>query len=131
MAKKTEMNKMLDKYGPMLKKLGDDLGDVAKKGEEGVIKISKVLKIQMDMLGVSLQREKLYYEIGKEVAAKMLEGDEDLSSLNKYKKKLSKIQSEGEKKKKTLSRVVKPAKKGTQKKKIAVAKKKTKTTKKK
>ncbi len=105
MAKKKDMSNVMDKYGPMLKKFGDEVGEVAKKGEEGVIKMSKFVKIQLDMLGMSLQREKLYYEIGKEVSAKLLKDDNDFSGLEKYKKQLSKIKADNEKMKKTMERV--------------------------
>ncbi|MFH1552486.1 MAG: hypothetical protein ABID83_02450 [Candidatus Omnitrophota bacterium] len=113
MAKKTDMSKIFEKYGPMLKKFGDEVGEVAKKGEEGVIKMSKLAKIQLDILGVSLQKEKLYYELGKEVAGKILKDDFNLSGMEKYKKQLSKIKLEGEKMKNNFSKVSKSGKKKT------------------
>ncbi len=117
MAKKNDLNKAVEKYGPMLKKFGEEIGEAAKKGEEGVIKMSKLLKIQFDIMGLALQKEKLYYEIGKEVAGKLLTEEMDLSSLDKYKKRLSKVNSEGTKMKKTLSRAGEVRKKKTAKKK--------------
>ena len=76
MAKKSDMNKVIEKYRPMLKKFGDEVGVAAKKGEENVVKMSKMLKIQLDMLGVSLQKEKLYHDLGKEVAEKNMKKEE-------------------------------------------------------
>ena len=117
MAKKTDMNKMLEKYRPALEKFGDEMGKMAKKGEAGVVKMSKLVKIQLDMLGLTLQKEKLYYEIGKEVAEKLLKGDISLPGLDKYKKRLEKVEVEGAKKKRSLSRAGGARKKGKSKKK--------------
>jgi len=105
MPKKNDMEKLLDKYGPVMKKFGNELGEAAKKGEESLVMMSKMLKIQMDIMGGTLQREKLYYNIGKEVAQKIMKGTLEPDSLEKYKKQLAKIASEEEKKKKAMSRV--------------------------
>ena len=104
MAKK-DMEKIMDKYRPMLKKFGNEVGEAAKKGEESVVTMSKVLRMQLDMLGISLQREKLYYEIGKDVAARIMKGSLEIEGFEKYKSRLAKMQSDNEKKKKAISKV--------------------------
>ncbi|GEM_PF-706952 len=111
MAKKHDESKILEKYGPMLKKFGSEVGEAAKRGEESLVTMSKLLKIQFDMLGVSLQKEKLYYEIGKEVAEKMIKGTLKIEDLAKYKKPLAEIQAAREKKKKAMSKVKSAGKK--------------------
>jgi len=106
MAKKNkDLQKVFEQYKPMLKKFGDDLGEAAKKGEEGVIKMSKLLKLQLDVMGLSFQKEKIYHEIGKDVAKKLVKGEIEIAGLEKYKKRLEKLASEGEKAKKTISKV--------------------------
>lgn len=40
--------------------------EVAKKGEKELIKLSKKSKLHIDSTAISLQKEKLYYLIGKE-----------------------------------------------------------------
>ena len=101
----------------MLKKFGDEVGDAAKKGEEGVVKMSKLLKLQIDVMGLTVQKEKLYHELGKEVAEKLMKGQTEITGLEKYKKRLDKIMVQGEKAKKTISKVKKsPAKKKATKK---------------
>ncbi|MBU0467948.1 MAG: hypothetical protein KKF78_10510 [Candidatus Omnitrophica bacterium] len=40
--------------------------EVAKKGEQELIKLSKRSKLHVDSTAISLQKEKLYYFIGKE-----------------------------------------------------------------
>ena len=95
----------MKQYGPVLKKLGEDLDKGAKRGKEEVIKMSKLVGIQMDILSLALQKEKLYYDIGKEVAEKIVAGTIEIPGLDKYKKRLSSIETKREKDKKTLSRV--------------------------
>ena len=112
--KKSDMDKVIQKYAPVMKKFGHEVGEAAKKGEESLVMMSKVLKIQMDILGGALQKEKLYYELGKDVAAKLVKGDAVIPGLEKYRAKLIAIDAEGKKKKKAISHVRNP---GTKKKK--------------
>jgi hypothetical protein len=106
MAQNQDMDKLKEKYGPTLKKFSGDMGVMAKKGEENFVKMSKILKIQLDIIGGTLQREKLFYDIGKNVAAGILKGKIDVSDLEKkYKKRLEKLQSEDTKKKEAIKRV--------------------------
>ncbi|MBU0570878.1 MAG: hypothetical protein KJ995_07195 [Candidatus Omnitrophica bacterium] len=105
MAKKSDLNKVMEKYGPIMKKFGNEIGEAAKKGEESLVMMSKVLKIQMDILGGTLQKERIYHEIGKEVAAKLFKGGLDIPGMDKYKTRLDRIQSEEKKKKKAISQV--------------------------
>lgn len=102
---KPEINKIIDKYRPMFKKFGAEVGEAAKKGEESVVTMSKIFKIQMDMFGLNLQKEKLYHEIGKEVAGKLLKDSLDVADLEKYRKDLVKLQSAADKKKRDISKV--------------------------
>ncbi|MDD3088484.1 MAG: hypothetical protein PHT95_00865 [Candidatus Omnitrophica bacterium] len=100
-----DLGKMMEKYRPVLDKLGKDMGAAAKKGEENIVKISKSLKIQLDMLGLALQKERLYYEIGKEVAKMLIEGEVQVPGLDKYKKSLEKMRREDEKRQRAMVRI--------------------------
>jgi len=115
MVKKQDIDKVMEKYKPVLKKFGEDVGKAAKKGEENVVVMSKLMKIQLDLASMSLQREKLYYDIGKEVADKLMKGTLNIEGLEKYKTKLSKIKTDGDKKRKAISRVKKRAPKSAKK----------------
>lgn len=105
MVDKNDFGRMMDKYKPMLKKFGDDMGVAARKGEANVTKMSKVLKLQLDMLGIAVQKERLFYEIGKDVAAMLAEGEVNVARLDKYKKALEKMSREDDKRKRALTRV--------------------------
>ena len=105
MVNKSDLGRMMDKYRPMLKKFGDEMGEAARKGEANVTKMSKVLKLQLDMLGIAVQKERLFYEIGKDVAAMLAEGEVEVSRLDKYKKALEKMRREDDKRKRALTRV--------------------------
>lgn len=100
-----ELNKIVEKYRPVLKKFGKEVSQAAKKGEESVVAMSKMLKIQIDILGLSLQKEKLYHELGKEVAMKLMSDSFDTADLEKYKRELTRIHAAGEKKKKDMTKV--------------------------
>jgi hypothetical protein len=117
--KKNDLDKLFKKYQPMVKKTGDQLSKAMKSAEEDLGKMYKVAQTHVELQMKNLQKEKLYYDLGKFVAAKIEKGSLDVSSLEKYKKQLEKISSEGEKMKRKLSRI------GTS------PKKKTKTSKKK
>jgi hypothetical protein len=105
MGEKRDLGKVFDKYRPALKKFGEEMGEAAKKGEENVAKMSKVVKMQLDILGIAIQKERLFYEIGKEVAGMLQAGDVDVSKLEKYKKSLGNMKREDEKRKRAISRV--------------------------
>ena len=105
MVKRNDLSKVMEKYGPVMKKFGNEVGEAAKKGEKSLVMMSKILKIQMDILGDTLQRERLYHEIGKDVAAKLLKGSLDIPGMDKYKKRLDRIQSEEKKKKRAITQV--------------------------
>ena len=105
MDEKRDLGKVFDKYRPALKKFGEDMGEAAKKGEENVAKMSKVVKMQLDILGIAIQKERLFYEIGKDVAGMLQAGNVDASKLEKYKKALDGMKREDEKRKRAISRV--------------------------
>jgi hypothetical protein len=105
MGDKSELKRAFDKYRPMLKKFGDDMGEAARKGEENVSKMSKMVKIQLDMLGIAVQKERLYYEIGKDVAGMLARDGVDISKLDKYKKMLGDMAHETDKRKRAIVRV--------------------------
>lgn len=105
MAKKGELEKLVAKYRPLMKKLRREFGEVAKKGEENIVMLSKLFRIQLDIASVNLQKENLYRKIGKEVAEKLLRGNLSTLALRRYKPELLKLRTEGIKKQKEIQLV--------------------------
>jgi len=55
-----------EKTKKQLVKFSKEALDVAKKGEQELVRLSKKSKLHIDSTAISLQKEKLYYFIGKE-----------------------------------------------------------------
>ncbi|MGB2629907.1 MAG: hypothetical protein WBD24_02185 [Candidatus Omnitrophota bacterium] len=117
--KKSDMNKMFKKYQPLVKKTGEQLSKAVKAAEKDISKMYKIAQTHVEMQMKNLQKEKLYYDLGKVVAGKLMKGEIEVAGLEKYKKSLNKLDSEGAKMKRELSRVgsSKTEKKKTSKKK--------------
>jgi len=61
-----DFKKEWEKTKIQLTKFSKEAARVAKKGEEELIKFSRQSKLHVDATAISLQKEKLYYMIGKE-----------------------------------------------------------------
>ena len=106
-----EFSKMLDQAKEGLQKFGKEVSVLAKKSEKEIVKASKIGKIQVDMMGLGMQKEKLYYDIGKNIASLKNKKSLDIPELDSFWKKLRAIESDTRKKKRELSQVRKPKKK--------------------
>lgn len=114
MAKKTDFqkdfNKFLDQAKGRFKEFGKEVSVLAKKSEKEIIKASKAGKIQLDIVGLNMQKEKLYYDIGKKVVSLNVKKKLDITGLEPYWKKMRRIEQDARKKKRELSTVGKPKK---------------------
>ncbi len=108
---KKEIDKLLKKYEPTLKKTGEQLSRAMKTAEKDIAKMYKLAQIHVEMQMKNIEKEKLYYDIGKAVSARIEKDELDIPGLEKYKKRLGKIRSEGEKMRKALSKAGKSGKK--------------------
>lgn len=106
-----EFSKILNQTGEKLKIFGKELGEIAKKGEEEIIKASKAGRVRLDILGLNVQKEKLYYDIGKRLVQLHAKRKLDIPELESYWKKLRKIEQDARKKKREL-RLMTKARKG-------------------
>lgn len=111
MAKKTDLNELLKKFQPVVQKTGKQLAKAVKVAEDDISKLYKMAQAHVEIQMKKLQKEKLYHEIGKDVAEKLTRGSIDVPGLEKYKKRLEKIDAEDEKIKKALSGASKSLKK--------------------
>ena len=98
-----ELNRLLGQAKDGFRKFGKELSVLAKKSEKGLVKVSKSGKIQLDIMGLNVQKEKLFYDIGKKVADLNTKQDLGLAELESYWKKMEKIHKEVQSKQKALS----------------------------
>lgn len=106
-----DLNKLMEKYQPAIQKTGEQLAKAVKSAEKDLSKMYKVAQTHVEIQMKKLQKEKLYYDLGKYVAEKLVKDSLDVPSLEQYKKRLTKIDSEGDKIQKKLSRITKSGKK--------------------
>lgn len=102
-----EINRLLGQAKDGFRKFGKELGVLAKKSEKGLVKVSKSGKIQLDIMGLNVQKEKLFYDIGKKVVDLNTKKPLELVELESYWKKMNKIEKEVESKQRALSSVSK------------------------
>lgn len=100
-----DITKFLDYAKEKFKKFGNEVNVLAKKSEKEIIKASKAGKIQVDIMGLSLRKEKIYYDIGKKAASLNAKKKLELTELEPYWKKIRTIELSARKKKKELSAV--------------------------
>ncbi|NQT21840.1 MAG: hypothetical protein HQ579_00195 [Candidatus Omnitrophica bacterium] len=110
MAKKdfhNEMNKVMKQLKANFKRFGKDASIFAKKGEKEIVKASKIGRVQLDIISLNIQKEKLYYEIGKKVAALRTGGEKAAIAVKPYLQKLRKIETNIRSKKREISGIKK------------------------
>lgn len=102
-----EMSNLMNQLKSNLQRLGKDAGVVAKKGEKELVKASSIGRLQIDIMGLNLQKEKLYYDMGKKTASvrSSTQGSDEV--LKPYLQKLRKIEIDVRTKKREISRVKK------------------------
>ncbi len=105
--KKTDVDKLLKKYQPVMKKTGKQMAKIVKVAEEDISKLYRIAHTYVEMQMKNVQKEKLYHEIGKDISDKILTGKLEIPELDEYKKRLADISSKGSKMKKKLSRITK------------------------
>jgi len=117
--KKTDFNDIIKKYQPVMQKTGEKLSQALKIAEKDISKVYNLTQKHISIQLKNLQKEKIYHELGKYVAKKLISNDLDISSLDIYKERIMKIEKENENLKKELKKQDK-----SNKKKITNAKKK-------
>jgi hypothetical protein len=115
--KKSDLSALVKQYEPVVKKAGDQISRAMKAAEKDIARMYRVAETHVEIQMKNLQKEKLYYDIGKEVSCKIMKGGISEADIEKFKKKINKIDAEAAKKKKQLSKVGKAAKSRTVKKK--------------
>ncbi len=128
MSKHYDVKSEWEKTKKQLAKFGKEASKLAKKGEEELLKFTHQSKIHLDSTAVGLKKEKLYYQIGKEVV-KLKDLTKPTAALKGLIEDYHKIDAEQKSIKSQLKKSAKKTAKKTAKRK-SPAKKTTKTRKK-
>ena len=108
--RRAEIDRLIKNAKVGFKKFSQEVGVLAKKSEKNIVKASKAGKIQIDLMGLGVQKEKLYYDIGKKVADLNVKNNLKIPELDVFWKKMQKISEETESKKELLDIVRKQEK---------------------
>ena len=100
-----DVTKFMDYAKEKFKKFGEEVSVLAKKSEKEIVKASKRGKIQVDIIGLNVQKEKVYYDIGKRVSSLNAKKKLNIAELKPYWDKIRKIELKTRKKKRELSSV--------------------------
>ena len=111
MVHKADIEKAIKKYQPAVKKTGEQLAKAVKAAEEDIARMYKIVQAHVEIQMTNIQKERLYHEIGKDVASRIMKGEINTPEMEKYRKKLTGLEAEKDKKKKTISAVSRTKKK--------------------
>ncbi len=100
-----DVTKFMDYAKEKFRKFGREVSILAKKSEKEIIKASKKGRIQVDIISLNMQKEKVYYDIGKKVSSLNAKKKLNISELEPYWDKIRKIELQARNKKRELSRV--------------------------
>lgn len=109
---KHEMSKMMDQLKTGWEKLSKDIGSWAAKSEKEIVKASKIGKLDFDIMGLGLKKEKIFHQIGKKLHELKGEPEKWSDAINQFMNEINKIEKEVKSKKREISsiRKVKSAK---------------------
>lgn len=93
-----------------LEGVGKETAVMVKKGEDELVRMSKMGKAQLEILALSVRKEQLYRQIGMRVWQLSTSGTLTTRKLKKFCDELAKINSKVKVKKKTISKVMKKGK---------------------
>ena len=88
-----------------LKKLGHETAEIAKKGEEQVIKATKAGKLQVDIIGQKTKKDKLFRQIGQKSFDLYRSGKSSENVLAPLCKEVEKIEGRISKMKENISTI--------------------------
>ncbi|MBL7069297.1 MAG: hypothetical protein ISS34_05520 [Candidatus Omnitrophica bacterium] len=114
MAEKIDIKKLQKKATKALKEAsrrlegaGKDARVLVKRGEDELIKLSKVGRAQLEILALSLKKEQLYRQIGMKVWQLSTGGKLTTKKLKIFCEELSSINKNVKSKKKSINKVLK------------------------
>ncbi|MBL7070614.1 MAG: hypothetical protein ISS26_00370 [Candidatus Omnitrophica bacterium] len=111
-----DVKKLFESTKKKLQELGKETGVWLKKGEVELSRISKIGRLELDIINLNMKREKLFKEIGKRVVEQNIgEKIEDTAIKSMSGKAITAV-NDTNKKKREISRIKKTLLKGNKKK---------------
>ena len=99
---KKDMDNIVKKYRPGVKKAGEQLAKAVREAEDEMARMYRMAYAQVEIQMTNLQKEKLYHVIGKEVSGMMLRGELEIPVFDKYIEKLKALDTATQKKKNAI-----------------------------
>lgn len=99
---KEDMDKLVKKYQPGVKKAGEQLTKAVKEAEDEIARMFKTAQAHLEIQMTNIQKEKMYHMIGKEAAGMMLRGELEIPVFDKYIEQLKKLDNTTQKKKHSI-----------------------------
>ena len=90
-----------------LEGVSKDTRDIVRRGEDELVKISKMGKAQFEILALSVKKEQLYRQIGMKVWQLSTKGQLTTKKLKSFCRELSDINKKVKSRKKSLGKVAK------------------------
>ena len=102
-----EAKEVMEKAKSGLKKIGKETSVFAKRGEKEISRFARLGKTEVGILGLSIQKNRLYYQIGKKVWNLNKKGRLTTNELKKLCSQISKIDRELSTKKRSAAKYMK------------------------
>ena len=100
-----ELKKFFEKTKGTLQKLKKETGVWMKKGEAELSRLSKIGKLEIDVVNLNMKREKLFKDIGKRVAEFSLKEEINNSAISDMCDKVNAVAEEAKEKRAAISKI--------------------------
>ena len=101
------LKNVLEKTKVGLQKIGEETSVFAKRGEKELSKIARIGKVEMDIVGLSVKKNQLYYQLGKRVHELSMQRKLTVRNLKKLCDQISAVDKNLRTKKRSVTRYLK------------------------
>jgi len=100
------MSKTLKQASDHLEGLGKETSKIVRRGEEELVKVSKMGRAQVEIMALTLKKEQLYRQIGMKVWKLSTKGSLTTKKLRSFCQELAEINTQVKTKKKTIDKAM-------------------------
>ena len=100
-----DLKKFFEKMKKNLHQLGKETGVWMKKGERELSRLSKIGKLELEVVNLNMKKEKLLKDIGKRVVESGLSEQINDSAIRNMSNKANAVMKESQKKKSEISKI--------------------------